>query len=97
MSKRTSHPQGRQRAPRAGEYRAGEYRLTAETRTGKGPAYTVATGKPLPPEDAATSTSPRMDEAEYLLSSPENARRLRRSIADADAGNVIERELVECD
>ena len=92
MSKRTSDPQARQRAPRAGEYR-----LTAETRTGKGQAHTVVAGKPLPPEDAAVSTRPRMDETEYLLSSPENARRLRRSIADAEAGNVIERELVECD
>ena len=92
MSKRTSRPQARQRAPCAGEYR-----LAAETRTGKGPAHTVVAGKPVPPAGTATSTPPRMDETEYLLSSPENARRLRRSIADAEAGNVIERELVECD
>ena len=38
-----------------------------------------------------------MDEAEFLLSSPENARRLRRSIADVKAGKVIEHELIECD
>ena len=92
MSKRTSDLQANQRAPRSGEYR-----LTAEARTGKGPVHTVVTGKPLPPEDTTMSTPPHMDETEYLLSSPENARRLRRSIADAEAGNVIERELVECD
>ena len=39
----------------------------------------------------------RMDETEFLLSSPENARRLRRSIADVKAGKVFERELIECD
>ena len=38
-----------------------------------------------------------MDEAEFLLSSPENARRLRRSIADVKAGKVFEHELIECD
>ena len=38
-----------------------------------------------------------MDETEFLLSSPENARRLRRSIADVKAGKVFERELIECD
>jgi antitoxin YefM len=34
-------------------------------------------------------------ETEYLLSSPANARRLRESIAQADAGRVFHRELIE--
>jgi len=33
----------------------------------------------------------------YLLSSPENARHLLASVADADAGRVVERELPEHD
>lgn len=39
----------------------------------------------------------RMDETGFLLSNPENARRLRRSIADVKAGKVFEHELIECD
>ena len=46
---------------------------------------------------AGQSGSRRMDETDFLLSSPENARRLRRSIADVKAGKVFERELIECD
>jgi antitoxin YefM len=34
-------------------------------------------------------------ETEYLLSSPANARRLRESIAQANAGHVVHRELIE--
>lgn len=34
-------------------------------------------------------------ETAYLLSSPANAERLRRSIADLDAGKGIERKLIE--
>jgi antitoxin YefM len=33
-------------------------------------------------------------ETEYLLRSPANARRLLRSLEDARAGNVVERELL---
>ena len=33
-------------------------------------------------------------ETEYLLSSPENARRLREGIAQLDRGETIERELI---
>ena len=39
----------------------------------------------------------RMDETEFLLSSPENARRLRKAIAGLAAGEGVERELIECD
>ena len=46
---------------------------------------------------ASESGFRQMDETEFLLSSPENARRLRRSIADVKAGKVFERELIECD
>ena len=46
---------------------------------------------------ASKSGFRRMDETEFLLSSPENARRLRRSIADVKAGKVFEHELIECD
>ena len=46
---------------------------------------------------ANESETRQMDETEFLLSSPENARRLRRSIADVKAGKVFERELIECD
>ena len=49
----------------------------------------------------ATSTSGRgarqMDETEFLLSSPANARRLRKAIDGLAAGEGVERELVECD
>jgi antitoxin YefM len=34
-------------------------------------------------------------ETAYLLSSPANAERLRRSIADLDAGKGVERKLIE--
>jgi len=34
-------------------------------------------------------------ETEYLLSSPANARRLRESIAQANAGRVVYRDLIE--
>ena len=36
-----------------------------------------------------------MQETLHLLSSPANAERLRASIAEADAGHLIERELIE--
>ena len=36
-----------------------------------------------------------MEETDYLLSSPENARRLRESIAQMNAGKGVERELIE--
>jgi len=36
-----------------------------------------------------------MEETSYLLSSPANAARLRRSIAQLDAGQGVERELPE--
>ena len=39
----------------------------------------------------------QMDETEFLLSSPENARRLRKAIAGLAAGEGVERELIECD
>ncbi|RXZ66565.1 type II toxin-antitoxin system Phd/YefM family antitoxin [Pelagerythrobacter rhizovicinus] len=34
-------------------------------------------------------------ETEHLLSSPENARRLRESIAELDRGEGVERELIQ--
>jgi antitoxin YefM len=34
-------------------------------------------------------------ETDYLLSNPANAKRLRRSVKDAKAGKVKERELIE--
>lgn len=34
---------------------------------------------------------------EYLFASPENAKRLEEFIAQAEAGNVIERDLIEVD
>ena len=36
-----------------------------------------------------------LDETAYLLSSPENARRLRESIAQLDAGLGVEHDLIE--
>lgn len=36
-----------------------------------------------------------MEETEYLLSSPENAKRLRRSMAQLDAGKGVERKLIK--
>ncbi|MGQ2906479.1 MAG: type II toxin-antitoxin system Phd/YefM family antitoxin [Aliihoeflea sp.] len=36
-----------------------------------------------------------MQETLHLLSSPANAERLRASMAEADAGRLIERELIE--
>lgn len=36
-----------------------------------------------------------MEETAYLLSSPENARRLREGIRQLDAGKGIERDLIE--
>ena len=51
-----------------------------------------------PPTDSTGESRPRrMDETDFLLSTPENARRLRRSIADVKAGKVFERELIECE
>ena len=52
---------------------------------------TVSDAKPAavqmaPAETASTS---EMDETEFLLSNPENARRLRQSIAQIRAGQVI--------
>ena len=52
---------------------------------------------PPPTDSTGKSGARRMDETDFLLSSPENARRLRRSIADVKAGKVFERELIECD
>ena len=61
-------------------------------------ARTAAVRMAPPPADSAGESGPRrMDETDFLLSSPENARRLRRSIADVKAGKVFERELIECD
>ncbi len=34
-------------------------------------------------------------ETEYLLSSPENAKRLRESIAQAERGELVERDLIQ--
>ena len=36
-------------------------------------------------------------ETEYLLRSPENAKRLRESIAELERGGGTERTLIECD
>ena len=59
---------------------------------------TAAVQMAPPPTDSTGESRPRrMDETDFLLSNPENARRLRRSIADVKAGKVIERELIECD
>ena len=52
---------------------------------------------PPPADSAGESGFRRMDETDFLLSSRENARRLRRSIADVKAGKVFERDLIECD
>ena len=61
----------------------------------------VQTGAVQMAAPAATSTSGRktrqMDETEFLLSSPANARRLRKAIVGLAAGEGVERELVECD
>jgi len=38
-----------------------------------------------------------MKETNYLLSSPNNAKHLRESIEQLRKGQVIERELIECD
>lgn len=46
---------------------------------------------------ASESGFRQMDETELLPSSPENARRLRLSIADVEAGKVFGRELIESD
>ena len=54
----------------------------------------------IPPAMAASASESgarQMDETEFLLSSPENARRLRKAIAGLAAGEGVERELVECD
>ena len=50
-----------------------------------------------PVASASESSSRPMDETEFLLRSPENARRLRKAIAGLAAGEGVERELVECD
>ena len=60
-------------------------------------ARTAAVQMAPPADSAGESGSRQMDETEFLLSSRENARRLRRSIADVKAGKVFERELIECD
>ena len=52
------------------------------------PAMTASAGK---------SGIRQMDETEFLLNSPENARRLRKAIAGLAAGEGVERELIECD
>jgi antitoxin YefM len=36
-----------------------------------------------------------MDETAYLLTSPENARRLREAVRDLDAGKGVVRDLIE--
>ena len=53
MSKRTSDLQANQRAPRSGEYR-----LTAEARTGKGPG-TLSSRENRCRQKTVTSTPPR--------------------------------------
>ena len=61
----------------------------------------VRTGAVQMAAPATTSTSGRgarqMDETEFLLSSPVNARRLRKAIDGLAAGEGVERELVACD
>ena len=42
-----------------------------------------------------TKKPAEMDELEYLLASPENAKRLRRSIEQLESGNGHEHELIE--
>ena len=37
----------------------------------------------------------RIDETAYLMSSPTNAQRLRRAIADVEAGNIVERDAIK--
>lgn len=54
---------------------------------------TRATGKPVVMVSLEDWAS--MDETTYLLSSPENARRLRESIEALDGGKGIARDLIE--
>jgi len=54
---------------------------------------TRATGKPVAMVSLEDWAS--MDETTYLLSSPENARRLRESIEALDGGKGIARDLIE--
>jgi len=35
------------------------------------------------------------EETAYLMASPKNAQRLRESIAEAEAGNIVTRDLIE--
>ena len=52
---------------------------------------TVSDAKPAAVQmaPAETASTNEMDETEFLLSNPENARRLRQSIAQIRAGQVI--------
>ena len=59
-----------------------------------GTAVRMATGAAASTSESGTR---QMDETEFLLSSPANARRLRKAIAGLAAGEGVERELVECD
>jgi len=54
---------------------------------------TRATGKPVVMVSLEDWAS--MDETTYLLSSPENARRLRESIEALDGGKGVARDLIE--
>lgn len=54
---------------------------------------TRATGKPVAMVSLEDWAS--MDETTYLLSSPENARRLRESIEALDGGKGVARDLIE--
>ena len=58
-----------------------------------------ATSRMAPAMTASASErgARQMDETEFLLSSPENAHRLRKAIAGLAAGEGVERELIECD
>ena len=38
-----------------------------------------------------------LDETAYLLSSPENARHLRRSLEEYKEGRLVERSLIDCE
>ena len=59
-----------------------------------GTAVQMATGAAASTSESGTR---QMDETEFLLSSPANARRLRKAIVGLAVGEGVERELVECD
>jgi len=94
------------RAPESGQYRAiGPRGGTGAVRTVNCGERLPPTPKPgmryrlVGSFETSASLRPMegnaMDESEFLLRNPENARRLRRSIADAKAGRVIHVNLNE--